>query len=348
MPVTQQLADRRRSRCAGSRGASGRAVRGDRRREPHAATSAPRRRSRAVLDDATALRSGARSARSGRSARRPSARSRSQGLASHHPADVHDGAELARAMIAAARSARASACWCRAPKKAAPRRSRSCARPAPRSSTSSRIARIAVAADDPSVARGRELLAAVRRRACARCSRRRRSPRSPRSSVRSPRCATRFCAIGETTAAALRAAGVTEPRVAPTPTPEGWRSAVRAVYHLTRQHELPRLPAAPDAAHREPPPHGARDPARARRLHLSAVRGAGLGRREADQLDARAVQLLGRQGRRGRGAGRRPRHPGRDPVRDPRAERTRSAPRRGRTAASSRRRSARSRSDARI
>jgi uroporphyrinogen-III synthase len=41
---------------------------------------------------------------------------------------------------------------------------------------------------------------------------------------------TQFCAIGETTAAALRGAGVREVAVAPAPTPEGMAQAVRSVY----------------------------------------------------------------------------------------------------------------------
>jgi uroporphyrinogen-III synthase len=40
----------------------------------------------------------------------------------------------------------------------------------------------------------------------------------------------RFCAIGETTAAALRAAGIAEVAVAQAPTPEGMANAVRSVY----------------------------------------------------------------------------------------------------------------------
>jgi len=40
----------------------------------------------------------------------------------------------------------------------------------------------------------------------------------------------RFCAIGETTAAALRGVGVTDVAVAPAPTPEGMAQAVRSVY----------------------------------------------------------------------------------------------------------------------
>lgn len=42
--------------------------------------------------------------------------------------------------------------------------------------------------------------------------------------------ATPFCAIGETTASALRAAGVADVAVAPAPTPEGMAQAVRSVY----------------------------------------------------------------------------------------------------------------------
>jgi uroporphyrinogen-III synthase len=45
-----------------------------------------------------------------------------------------------------------------------------------------------------------------------------------------PAVATAFCAIGETTAAALRAAGVAAPALAPAPTPEGMAQAVGSVY----------------------------------------------------------------------------------------------------------------------
>jgi uroporphyrinogen-III synthase len=45
---------------------------------------------------------------------------------------------------------------------------------------------------------------------------------------------TRFCAIGETTAAAVRAAGVAQVAVAVSPTPEGMAQAVRAVYPIGR------------------------------------------------------------------------------------------------------------------
>lgn len=45
---------------------------------------------------------------------------------------------------------------------------------------------------------------------------------------------TRFCAIGETTAAQVREKGVAEVAVAPTPTPEGMAQAVRSVYPIRR------------------------------------------------------------------------------------------------------------------
>jgi uroporphyrinogen-III synthase len=48
------------------------------------------------------------------------------------------------------------------------------------------------------------------------------------------RLSTQFCAIGDTTAAALRDAGIAQVAVAPAPTPEGMAHAVRSVYP-TRQ-----------------------------------------------------------------------------------------------------------------
>lgn len=45
---------------------------------------------------------------------------------------------------------------------------------------------------------------------------------------------TRFCAIGETTGAAVRDAGISEVAVATSPTPEGMAQAVRAVYPIGR------------------------------------------------------------------------------------------------------------------
>jgi uroporphyrinogen-III synthase len=42
--------------------------------------------------------------------------------------------------------------------------------------------------------------------------------------------ATAFCAIGETTAQALRSAGIEHVSIASAPTPEGMAQAVRSVY----------------------------------------------------------------------------------------------------------------------
>lgn len=45
---------------------------------------------------------------------------------------------------------------------------------------------------------------------------------------------TRFCAIGDTTAAAVKAAGIADVAIAPAPTPEGMAHAVRSVYPAGR------------------------------------------------------------------------------------------------------------------
>jgi uroporphyrinogen-III synthase len=52
--------------------------------------------------------------------------------------------------------------------------------------------------------------------------------------VELPRISAKLCAIGETTAAAVRAAGVSEVAVALSPTPEGMAQAVRSVYPIRR------------------------------------------------------------------------------------------------------------------
>ncbi|MCW5808654.1 MAG: uroporphyrinogen-III synthase, partial [Deltaproteobacteria bacterium] len=85
---------------------------------------------------------------------------------------------------------------------------------------------------DPAVAEGRELLATGRAAICA--------VFAP-SQVRAldgilpiHTIATRLIAIGETTAAALAAAGVATAAVASTPTPEGIANAVASVYPQRR------------------------------------------------------------------------------------------------------------------
>ena len=88
---------------------------------------------------------------------------------------------------------------------------------------------VAVAPGDPGVARGAELLAGGGAAVCAVFAP---SQVAALAGVVGPLPAlsTRFCAIGETTAAAVRAAGVASVAVAPAPTPEGMARAVRSVY----------------------------------------------------------------------------------------------------------------------
>jgi uroporphyrinogen-III synthase len=88
---------------------------------------------------------------------------------------------------------------------------------------------VAVPPDDPNVARGAELLRVGQAAVCAVFA-----PSQVTALVAIVgslrEILTKYAAIGETTAAALRAAGVTEVAVAPAPTPEGIASAVRSVY----------------------------------------------------------------------------------------------------------------------
>ena len=88
---------------------------------------------------------------------------------------------------------------------------------------------IAVAADDAGVSRGAELLRAGQAAVCAVFAP---SQVTALAAIVGPLAAlaTRFCAIGETTAAALRAAGIARVGVAPAPTPQGIALAVRSVY----------------------------------------------------------------------------------------------------------------------
>jgi len=88
---------------------------------------------------------------------------------------------------------------------------------------------VAVGADDPDIARGAELLRAGHAAVCAVFAP---SQVAALAAIAGPlgALATRFCAIGETTGEALRAAGVVEVAVAPEPTPEGMARAVGSVY----------------------------------------------------------------------------------------------------------------------
>jgi uroporphyrinogen-III synthase len=92
---------------------------------------------------------------------------------------------------------------------------------------------VARAPDDPALAEGAELLVRGGAAVCAVFAPSQVSALAAALAARDHELAglvTRFCAIGETTAAALRAAGVREVAVAPAPTPEGMAQAVGAVY----------------------------------------------------------------------------------------------------------------------
>jgi uroporphyrinogen-III synthase len=88
---------------------------------------------------------------------------------------------------------------------------------------------VAVSADDAGVARGRDLLTTGDATLCCVFAP---SQVTALATIVGPlsALATRFCAIGETTAAALRSADVAEVAVASSPTPEGMAQAVRSVY----------------------------------------------------------------------------------------------------------------------
>ncbi len=88
---------------------------------------------------------------------------------------------------------------------------------------------VAADATAPEVARGAKLLRAGKTAVCAVFAP---SQVAALAAIVGPlgELVTRFCAIGETTAAALRAAGVGQVAVAPEPTPEGIAQAVGSVY----------------------------------------------------------------------------------------------------------------------
>lgn len=88
---------------------------------------------------------------------------------------------------------------------------------------------LAVSAADGAVAQGRQLLAAGDATLCCVFAP---SQVAALAAIVGPLgdVKTTFCAIGETTAAALRSAGVSEVAVAASPTPEGMAQAVRSVY----------------------------------------------------------------------------------------------------------------------
>ena len=92
---------------------------------------------------------------------------------------------------------------------------------------------VAVAHDDPALADGLDALVRGGAAVCCVFAPSQVSALAAAISARDHELAglvTQFCAIGETTAAALRAAGIRDVAVAVSPTPEGMAQAVRTVY----------------------------------------------------------------------------------------------------------------------
>ncbi|HEU4613179.1 MAG TPA: uroporphyrinogen-III synthase [Kofleriaceae bacterium] len=92
---------------------------------------------------------------------------------------------------------------------------------------------VALAPDDPLLGEGADLLVRGAAAICAVFAPSQVSALAAAIDARQhalPALITRFCAIGETTAGALRAAGVAEVAVADAPTPEGMARAVGSVY----------------------------------------------------------------------------------------------------------------------
>ena len=87
---------------------------------------------------------------------------------------------------------------------------------------------VAVTADDPAIARGRELFATKEVAVCAVFAPSQVTALDALARIR--QLTAQFAAIGETTAAALRDAGARDITVAESPTPEGIAKAVAAVY----------------------------------------------------------------------------------------------------------------------
>ena len=92
---------------------------------------------------------------------------------------------------------------------------------------------VALAPDDPALAAGADLLVKGGAAICALFAPSQVTALAAVITAREHELAglvTQFCAIGETTAAALRVAGIREVAVAQAPTPDGMAQAVRSVY----------------------------------------------------------------------------------------------------------------------
>jgi uroporphyrinogen-III synthase len=153
-------------------------------------------------------------------------------LPAHVPAGVRDGVELARALVAARPLAGKRVLVPRAED----------GRTEPLEILRAAGARVddviayrtvAVAPDDPAIADGADLLVRGGAAICAVFAPSQVSALAAAIAAREHELGalvTQFCAIGETTAAALRAAGIRDVAVAVAPTPEGMARAVSTVY----------------------------------------------------------------------------------------------------------------------
>lgn len=153
-------------------------------------------------------------------------------LPAHHPPDVRDGAELATKLVAQ-RQLAGKRVLVPVAEEGRPE-ARQILRAAGAEVVDVVAYRtVAVPPDDPSLVDGADLLV---RGGAAICAVFAPSQATALANVIAARdheigaLVTKFCAIGATTAQALRAAGVAEVAVAPTPTPEGIAQAVRSVY----------------------------------------------------------------------------------------------------------------------
>lgn len=153
-------------------------------------------------------------------------------LPAHHPADVRDGAELATKLVAAKQLAGKRVLVPRAED------GRVEVREILRAAGADVVdvvayRTVAVPPDDPTLADGADLLVRGGAAICALFAPSQVTALAAVMAARDHELAalvTQFCAIGETTAQALRAAGVREVAVAATPTPEGMARAVASVY----------------------------------------------------------------------------------------------------------------------
>ncbi len=152
-------------------------------------------------------------------------------IPAHHPPHVRDGSELARALVASRPIAGTRVLVPRAEE------GRIEALEILRAAGADVVdviayRTVAVAAGDPLIARGTQLLRSGQAAVCVVFAPSQVAALAGIVALAELR--TPCCAIGETTAAALRAAGVASVAVAPMPTPEGIAQAVRSVYPRER------------------------------------------------------------------------------------------------------------------